>query len=457
MWSASYMGVPFYFERDDSEGGRAVKVHEFPNSETSYVEDLGRKTRIYSGTAYVTGNDADTQATALKSIFETKGPGTLVVPIAGPVSVHCEHFKRTADKDKFGFIAFTVKFVLAGAPAALVSVPLLGQQIFDAADTVAAAAADLFPDALTLSNPANYVITAPVDEVTNIVAAIETVRQSNPIDADTSAQVAAADAAILTAAPLLISYGNPAAARLATAPAAALVNSPNPEVAAIASAIVTLVAAAPPLDEIPSDPTAVIAAVIVATIRLLAEGMENTTDAGAGAMLSLSTYFPAPAASASTSPNALDAAANGAAIINLARVASLAAWCEALERQSYASRPDGVAARAAAAEQLGIEFGNWTGGPGAAVYMALQDLQGAAVQYLTQLITNLAPVVTVTAPQSMPSLWWAWRLYGDPTRAVDLVLRNRIIHPSFMPTSLQALAPGYAAPASLATAWPAPG
>jgi prophage DNA circulation protein len=204
------MGVPFFFERDGSAGGRAIKVHEFPNSDTPYVEDLGRKTRTYSGTAYVTGNDADIQAVGLETIFDTKGPGLLVVPIAGPVSVHCDSFERTCDKDKFGYIAFTVKFVRDGAQPALVSVLLFGQLIFDAADTMASALANLFPDTLTLANTAGYVTAAAIDAVDDVVASIEQVRTSNPVDPDTSAQVAAANAAILTAAPLLIASGDPA-------------------------------------------------------------------------------------------------------------------------------------------------------------------------------------------------------------------------------------------------------
>ena len=438
LWAASYMGVPFYFERDESEGGRSLEVHQFFDADNPEVQDLGRRPRFFSGTAYVTGNDADTQAVSLEQIFETKGPGQLVIPIMGPVSVHCSEFKRIADKDKFGYIAFTVKFVRDGTAAAQTSVPLLGQQVFDSSDAVAWALASLFPDALVLSNPANYVIAAAVNEVLSVVAAIETVRTTNPIDPDISAQVAAADAALVIAAPLLIT---------------------SPPVLVTSTAVMQLQAAtpSPALNETFTDPTAILAAAIVATIRLLADGMEDTTDAGSGALLLLASYFPAPAASTSFSPNAISAAANGAAIVNLARVAALTAWCEALERQTYSSRPDGVAARAAAAEQLGIEFGNWTGAAGWPVYTSLQDLQGSVVQYLTQLITNLAPVVTVTSPQSMPSLWWAWRLYQDPRRAIDLTLRNSLPHPSFVPTSFEALAPGYPAPASLPTEWPSPG
>ena len=440
LWPASYMGVAFFFERDEMSGGRALAVHEFPGRDTPYVEDNGAKARWFEGTAYVAGDDADTQAAAFAEKLDTRGPGTLVTPFTGPVSVHCDDWKRSAEKDQLGYIAFSVKFVRDGAATALISIPLLGQGIFDAADAMAHAVALAVSAAMQVVNAADYVVSAPVRMVEMVAASIALVRTTvGIVDADIAAQVAAAETAITTAAALLI----------------------TPDGAA-ASDIANLLAAAPPLDESFTDsagnldPVATLAAVIIATIRLLADGMAGNADGGAGAMLTLALDYPAPAASAGASLNAQTAAANAALIVNLARLAALTAWCEGLARGTYPDRPSGVAARAAAAERLGQELGYAAGAANANVYTALQDLQGATVAYLTNLIADLAPVVTVTAPQAMPALWWAWRLYGDPTRAVDLALRNKVVHPSFMPLSFQALAPGFAAPASLPTAWPAP-
>ena len=42
---------------------------------------------------------------------------------------------------------------------------------------------------------------------------------------------------------------------------------------------------------------------------------------------------------------------------------------------------------------------------------------------------------------SFPSTALAWRLYGDPARAEDLVARNRVATPLFMATNFEALAP----------------
>jgi len=74
------------------------------------------------------------------------------------------------------------------------------------------------------------------------------------------------------------------------------------------------------------------------------------------------------------------------------------------------------------------------------VYVALDELRGRVAEHLSRLVTDLAPVLIVGAAQSMPSLWWANRLYGDAFRAAELVRRNRVKHASFMPVEFEALA-----------------
>lgn len=432
LWASSFNGVPFFFEREEASGGRDIAVHEFAGVDDPFLEDTGRKTRIFSGTAYVHGDDIEAQALALEDVFETEGSGTLVLPLFGPVQVRCAEFTRTFDKDKLGYLAYSARFIREGASAPTVSVPLLGQKVFDGVDLVASSLANIFPGALVLNNPADYVLAAAIEAVQSVATAIELVRTAYPVDPVISPQVADATSAISDAAPLLIAdTGDPAD-------------------------VATLLAASPALEETFADPTANLAAVIIATMRLLGEGMASNVDAGSGALLSLALEFPPAEASPVLSINATAAESNSQAIFALARLAALSAWCEALQRQTYTSRPDGVAARAAVAERLGDELSNWGGADNFAVYVAVQDLQGATVQFLTSLIANLAPVVTVSAPQSRPALWWAHRLYGDASRAVDLVLRNDVRHPSFMPVEFVALAPDFPAPAALPTSWSAP-
>ncbi len=139
--------------------------------------------------------------------------------------------------------------------------------------------------------------------------------------------------------------------------------------------------------------------------------------------------------------NRLVDAANGQLVARLTRFVLLAPYAEALVRVSYGSRQEGITARADCVERFEREIALCFGAPDAAVALALTALRDRCVEYLSRTIAVLAPVVTVSAPASLPSIFWAWRLYGDPARADDLVSRNAVAHPGFMPTSFEALAP----------------
>ena len=71
----------------------------------------------------------------------------------------------------------------------------------------------------------------------------------------------------------------------------------------------------------------------------------------------------------------------------------------------------------------------------------LTTTAGQTCAYLVDLIGNLRPVVLVETGRSYPSTRLAWALYADPTRAEDLLARNRCGTPLFMPASFEALAP----------------
>lgn len=148
LWPASYKGFPFFFESDDEEGGLGLVIHKFPHRDAPFIEDLGEEPRIYSGHAYVHGEDADRLAVAFAERLVTHGPGSLVVPIRGPVMVRLQTFKRHNEKDKLGFAAFEVKFVREGAATALISVPFLASLVFQAADALMGAAAAQFSKAM---------------------------------------------------------------------------------------------------------------------------------------------------------------------------------------------------------------------------------------------------------------------------------------------------------------------
>lgn len=416
LWPGSYKGVPFYYESADMAGGRGLVIHEFPNRDDPYIEDLGEAPRIFEGAAYLAQEDVDRAGDALDATLASRGAGMLVDPVKGPVMVHCQEFKRRHDLNKLGFLAYSVKFVRAGAPTALISVPLLGRLVIAGGDALAQAVAGLFSSAVVTVGQPDFVASAAGEGVAGAAGAVEALRLAVPSDPAISARVRDAVAAIAAAAPDLLGRRSPAA-----------------------DVLPALIAAVPDFDAelAPAGGAGVIAGALVGTVRLLAAGM--APEAAQSAMADFIGAHADPAPAVAQTKSAELAAANAAEARRLARLAGLIAWAEALQRRRYPSRPDGVTARGEAAERFEIELNACDGAANAALFIAIETLRGRLVGFLTQLIADLAPVVTVEAGAVMPSLWWAWRLYADPARAGELVARNAVRHPSFMPQKFVAL------------------
>lgn len=397
LWPASYKSAPFYFAKDEEDGGRGIVVHVFPNRDDPFNEDLGQNPRHYGGHAYVHGDDADAKAAALIAACTSPGPGPLVVPLFGPVPVRCLTFRRRQDKDKLGFVAFEVRFVREGASTALVSIGSLANAAYGAADALSQAAGANFASSIIVNNQPDFVVAAAADGVATAAAVLDTARTDNAVDPAASSTLRDQLSDLVTSASTVISNDG-------TDPAA---------VAAIGSSVVQ-------------------------AARDLGDAMAPTT--AAAVMASITDAFPPPGTIIYLSPSQAMEAANAAAAARLARLAALTAFADALIARSYPDRPSGITARAQASARFQSELEQCAGAADADLYIAIQNLRNAVIDYLTTLINDLKPVVTAILADTLPSLVLAWRLYADPTRGDELVARNQVRHPSFMPLEFQALA-----------------
>lgn len=84
---ASFRGVPFYFRQSDSPNfGRKTVVHEFVNTGSRYVEDLGESKRIFNIQAEIveeTWSAFNRAKKALEKALNTPGIGSLIHPTDG--------------------------------------------------------------------------------------------------------------------------------------------------------------------------------------------------------------------------------------------------------------------------------------------------------------------------------------------------------------------------------------
>lgn len=140
---ASFRGVPFEVEVGDLAAGRRTQVHEYPKRDKPYVEDMGRATREFSLTAMLVGDDYVAKANRLISALEAEGPGTLVHPWLGTMTVSLKDVGRLTFTQSLGLAEVALTFVEGGElafPAATASTQAASRQAASALEQSAVAA-----------------------------------------------------------------------------------------------------------------------------------------------------------------------------------------------------------------------------------------------------------------------------------------------------------------------------
>jgi prophage DNA circulation protein len=362
--------------------------------DTPYLEDLGEDRRTFTVTAYLASDTADTDAGTLITTCALTGPGVLVLPTHGPLLVRCLKFKRSRSKDKHGYIAFDLHFIRDGASSPLVSVAMLANLVFAAADQTAAVIASAFVAGAQIAQQAGFVVDTAVTGTQDAISTLEAIRASQLVDPAVSIQQSLSLQSQFNAVPDAI-----------------------------------------------TDPTQILTVPtqIIASARALGDAMPATSAVPAFEAVVTDTSLQVTLASSYPTVNLQTAASNDQQAKRMLLLAALTAYCEAIARLTLTDRPSAITLRANVSEYIDGILGGFLPSD-IAVYDAIIALRDATVNYLSRAIIDLAPIVTVEANLSMPSLYWAWRLYKDPTRSTDLVARNKVVDPSAMPTTFEALA-----------------
>jgi prophage DNA circulation protein len=394
LWAASYKGVPFFVERDNEGGSRRIVEHEFPMRDEPFLEDLGEGVRRYRVTAYCVGNSADANASSVMSICATRGAGILVLPTHGPILVKCLEFERDRDKDKHGYIAHNLRFSRDGASHSLISTAILSNATFIAVDNLATQVASTFVGNLLTNLMPDFVIDAAVNGLLDGVATIDALRTSSPVDLVVSA-------------------------------------AQRNELFALYDAIPALIADPDTRSEAPTR--------LVAAMRAVSAGIDPAV--AIRSIEDVMQALPAPREIVSSSyatPRRYAEAVNAEEAARVVRLATIGAYAEAVAQAPLSDRQAALTIRGNVVEYLDAELESISATEHR-LFQEITAVRDAAVNYLSLAIIDLAPVRNVDANQSMPALYWAWRFYKDPNRAMEIVNRNRVADPAFIPPTFEAL------------------
>ncbi|WP_457091399.1 hypothetical protein [Microvirga sp. P5_D2] len=143
---------------------------------------------------------------------------------------------------------------------------------------------------------------------------------------------------------------------------------------------------------------------------------------------------------ATTSPAVNLASDFARAAVACVEAAVLVEVAVAVAERSYMDRPSAQAATGRLSGLADTSLERIAEYGGEDIWRAASDAVRQAIDYLARGALDLKPVVLVEAMRSFPSTVLAWRLYGDPERAEELVDRNAVTTSLFFPTTFEALA-----------------
>lgn len=395
----SFRGVPFEVEADKVPVGRRTVTHEYPGKDRPYVEDMGRVTREHKVTAFVIGPDCLEQRDALLEALETEGPGELVHPWLGTLRVTAGVGEMVHAYAEGGLVRFELTFTESPELTYPAGVANTGK-------LAAASGANLLDSAMSRYSTALSYINLAQTSAGQLIKGVQGIL----------------DVVQEYAAPIYFALGT------VQNLAGLLVNAPGDLIGIIRGVFTSAGGALHSFDgfslgigsllgkteavrrlaEIPVPQGQETAALQLAAVSLLQDVILADTVIEAGE-IPIVTPIPAPAAVPAVEvqvlqPIALPDTPVADDVLELREAVTEALWTQTLTApQSH--------------------------------FQALTEARIQTGRHLLAVARQGVRLVTVTPAQPMPSLVLAYGRYGDATRAAEVVARNRVAHPGFVPAA----------------------
>jgi prophage DNA circulation protein len=380
LQQGSFRGAPFFTIAAGGVIGRRNIVHEYPLRDLPYAEDLGRKARQFDIDALVLGADYMTARDRLIAALEKPGAGELVHPYRGRLRVVAVDASVFESTDEGGLARFRVTFVESGEKLQPITQTNTAAWVRELADSARVVTEKRFADVFAAGGFLDFVGDAAIDCADSALTSIQN----------------AANLTVLsgTSLPGFLSGLSGVSTRLT-----ALIRTP---------------------------------AFLASSLYAQVGGLFNVASTYPGALTSLRSLFgfghEAPVVSATT-PSRRQQSINQAAIIALVRQAAAIESARALAHITPANYDEAIALRDEVAGQLEVLAETADDD----TYRVLTDLRAAVVKDIAVRAADLSRVVRHPVGQTQPVLVLAYRLYGSTAQADDIIARNRIRHPGFVP------------------------
>lgn len=370
---ASFRGAVFNVEGSDLGAGRRTAKHDYPQRDLPYMEDMGRKAREYRIDGHIVGKDYMTARDALLDACEQAGPGELVHPYYGRLNVVCTDVGIRESSQDGGMCTVSMAFIEAGEVAYPSSSVKTQQATIDAADNALAAAKTALTDTVSIPGLPAYVA-----EGFNSVAG----------------------GALSLASEKLASLGPLTEFQSGLGTLQASVSGSVADVSGFSDGFADLV-------------------------NLDIDGVS----ASFSELIALADFGSDLDAVPTTTASRQQQAENQAALVGYVRQVAAIAAAKITATMAFDSYDEATEARNTIADLLD-ELSESADDD---LYRVLQELRAAVVQDLTSRAADLSMVLSHTPNTTLPVLAISWSLYGDIDQADDIISRNNVRHPGFVP------------------------
>lgn len=385
---ASFRGVEFLVEGTETPVGRRTVTHEYPFRPLPYVEDLGPRAGRWRFEAYLVDENYRVALERLVRALNQPGTGRLVHPFLGELDVVVEGEVRIQESTREGGMArFTLPFVQASATPASFVTTATSAVLVEAANVTAAVATARLVDA-DLPGASLPVIHSRLTE------ALAAMRRAQRGIATTTAQLNEFERGLAEFERGLND----------------MLTSP----AALASALLGLVGR---LVSLATTSSGERRATPVDTVRRVLISLRPTPSP-------VPDYVP-------DTPTRRATARAVSEMDALMRTAGIIAVCDAVPDLDFESADQAGQLRTVLDDEITV-IAESPECPDT-MYATLQDLRVAVVDHLIRTAADLPRITYHTPHAVLPALVVAYEIYGDAAQVAELIRRNGVRHPLFVP------------------------
>ncbi|QWA30500.1 DNA circularization N-terminal domain-containing protein [Pseudomonas sp. RC3H12] len=437
---ASFRGVPFHVDSDSMPAGRRTQTHEYPQRDKPLVEDLGRVTREIKLAGFVIGEDCYFQRDNLLNALDKPGAGELVHPWYGRLTATATSCSVSHERREGGMVRFDLVFVEDGEKGFPAGVPNTARQLEDSSESLLESAIARYKAAMVVVNRARLAVVALQNGVAGVQMAIASeLRQLTGLVSSVEALAdmlinAPGNFAAMIRGQFASVGGSSRSSGYRWGPSSGSDSASLEADPEFARTVAALPDAAPEFASFAESGRAITGQVEQA--RLLANALPPAGGTDTAAVVT--------AARELVRDALIVLAVREAVAMPVVQAPEPLTGFATLEQQVVApiQRPEVPVTADVVALRNAISDALWLAALASPVEHVeqLEAVRSQVRAHLTEVARAGVRLAEVTTRESLPAVVLAYQRYGDATRAEEIVTRNKVQHPGFLPVGALTIA-----------------